>query len=164
MIRELFYADDVTLLAHSTPDELQQLLDNITLFAKLSGLKVNRAKIKIVVFGTCKQRSLDQNNFYWTIDGQQIPTVTQAQHLGMVFHGTQGFQHAHKQLVTPGNIAMHSLLAKMQKKILLIFQILCVRFFDVLVKPVLYQGAQVWGPDVFFFAIAVERNQKFFDK
>ena len=59
MIRELFYADDVTLLAHSTPDELQQLLDNITLFAKLFGLKVNCAKTKIVVFRTCKKRSPD---------------------------------------------------------------------------------------------------------
>ena len=80
MIQELFYADDVTLLGHSTPDELQQLLDNIILFAKLSGLKVNCAKTKIVVLRTCKRRSPDQNNFHWTIDGQQIPTVTQAQY------------------------------------------------------------------------------------
>ena len=75
-IQELFYADEVTLLAHSAPDEPQQLLDYITLFAKLFDLKVNCAKTKIIVVRTRKRRSPDQNNFHWTIDGQQISTVT----------------------------------------------------------------------------------------
>ena len=90
----------------------------------------------------------------------QIPTVTQAQYHSMVFHGTQGFQHAHKQLVTPGNIAMHSLLAKCRKISINVPNFMC-RLFDVLVKPVLCQGAQVWGPDV-FLQLQLERNQKFF--
>ena len=43
---------------------------------------------------------------------------------------------------------MHSLLAKCRKNSINVPSFMC-RLFDVLVKPVLCQGAQVWGPDVF---------------
>ena len=134
-IRTLMFADDVAIVA-STPDDLQVALNALKEYTEVWGLKVNKDKTKVMVFGT-PERSVFQ------FDGAEVEQVSSYRYLGLHFYnkGPQGI----RCLAERAKRGMFMLLGhlkwlrqgKLDPGILL-------HIFDTMVKPIFEYNAEIW--------------------
>ena len=144
-VPDILYADDVALLGHHDPSDLQALLDVLALFCTLFGMRVNIAKTKIVVF---RRPRTPLGPCPWVFQGLPVPVVEQWEYLGVCVHATKPL-HAPSVLegrAQAGRKAMFALLAKCRRAHIQQTAFRC-RLFDVLVRPALSYACHVWGAD-----------------
>ena len=134
----LLYADDTVLLAGS-PKDLQNSINLMEEYCHLWKLKINVSKSKVTVFSRGKIRN--RPNFYF--DENKLDVVDHYKYLGLNFNFNGKFTVAKKELYEKGNRAMFSLLRKSRRLQLPID--IQLQLFDVLVKPVLLYGCEVWA-------------------
>ena len=120
------------------------MLDLLTFFCSIAGLKVYPSKSAVVVFQPphYKMNNVVNRSLKWSFDGVPLPVVTEYRYLRMVFNNKNFFQHAGNSLIMPGNKAMHALPTGCRKNFLNIPKFL-LRLFDILVKPVISCGSQI---------------------
>lgn len=138
------FADDVLLLS-TDPEGLQQKLEVLERFSAKSGLSVNLQKTQTVVFGGhfgCRKGKHD-----FRYGGEQVEIVKSYRYFGVQFNCNGNFKEAVQHLAEAGR-AKGDISAMEQRGAELGLQKASTRanLFDVLVRPVLGYGAEVWGP------------------
>ena len=134
----LLYADDTVLLAES-PKDLQNSINLMEEYCHLWKLKINVSKSKVTVFSRGRIRKRPE--FYF--GENKLDVVDHYKYLGLNFNFNGKFTVAKKELYEKGNRAMFSLLRKSRQLQLPIA--IQLPLFDVLVKPVLLYGCEVWA-------------------
>ena len=147
-VPDILYADDTTLLSLGNPQELQYLLDALSVFCDLFGFEVNVSKTAIVVFHGAHTQTKQKQDFSWSFKGSNILIAEEFRYLGMLLHQSKDFDYAIQGFVKDGRNAMHALLSHCSHKKLNIPRLL-LSLFDSLVKPIVSHGSQIWGPDIF---------------
>ena len=104
-------------------------------------LNINVSKTKITVFSRGKIRKIPKFFF----GENELEVVGQYKYLGLIFNYNGKFTEAKKQLVVKGNRAMFLLLRKCRQLQLPID--IQLELFDILVKPVLLYGCEVWASE-----------------
>ena len=108
-------------------------------YCHLWKLKINVSKSKVTVFSRGKARNRPE--FYF--GENKLDVVDHYKYLGLNFNFNGKFTVAKKELYEKGNRAMVSLLRKGRQLQLPID--IQLQLFDVLVKPVLLYGCEVWA-------------------
>ena len=136
----LLYADDTVILAEN-PNDLQASLNEMEKYCDTFDLHINVNKTKILIFSRGKLRKHHIFNF-----GEHIlDTVDEYNYLGLVFNYNAKFKIAKSHLYQKGCRAMFSLLKKARN---LSFPLdIMLKLFNVIVKPVVLYGAEVWGSE-----------------
>ena len=136
----LLYADDPVILAEN-PNDLQASLDEMEKYCDSFDLHINVNKTKILFFSRGKLRKHHICNFGEHI----IDTVDEYNYLDFVFNYNVKFKIAKSHLYQKGCRAMVSLLRK-ARNVSLPLDIM-LKLFNVIVKPVVLYGAEVWGSE-----------------
>ena len=123
------YADDTVILAEN-PNDLQASLDEMKKYCDTFDLHINVNKTKILI--------LSRGEFI-------LDTVEEYNYLGLVFNYNAKFKIAKSHLYQKGCRAMFALLNK-SRNLSLPMDIM-LKLFNVLVKPVVLYGAEVWGSE-----------------
>ena len=147
-VPDIMYADDVKLIAVTSPAELQQLLDVLHLFCTLFDMEVNLSPQKTCILVLRRAGSKVPAGMKWHYNGQEVPICDTYTDLGCLYHATQGIKGAADALVASGRRAMSGLLTRCRKEHI-VQPDFKLRLFDTVVEPVLSYGCQVWGPDLF---------------
>ena len=137
----LMYADDIILLAKSE-DELQKAVKGVEKFCDDWGLDVNTKKSKIIVFNS-KGVVVNTNILY---KGFKLEDVNTYRYLGIMFHVSGKPIHAKQDLLSRGLKALFKLLGYFKQgkpSVSTGFHL-----FDMIVKPVLLYGADVYGYNI----------------
>ena len=134
----LLYADDTVFLAES-PKDLQNSINLMEEYCHLWKLKINVSKSKVTVFSRDKIRNRPE--FYF--GENKLDVVDHYKYLGLNFNFNGKFTVDKKELYEKCNRAMFSLLRKSRQLQLPID--IQLQLFDVLVKPVLLYGCEVWA-------------------
>ena len=134
----LLYADDTVLLAE-TPNDLQRCISLMEDYCHNWGLKINTSKTKVTIFSRGKVRNL--TNFI--LNGTKLYIVYSYKYLGVHFNHNGKFTVDKNDLCCKGFRAMFSLLRKCKQLQLPID--IQLQLFDVLVKPVVLYGCEVWA-------------------
>ena len=134
----LLYADDTVLLAE-TPNDLQRCISLMEDYCHNWGLKINTYKTKVTIFSRGKVRDLP--NFI--LNGTKLDIVYSYKYLGVHFNYNGKFTLAENDLCCKRSRAMFSLLRKCKQLQLPID--IQLQLFDVLVKPVVLYGCEVWA-------------------
>ena len=138
----LLYADDTVILAEN-PNDLQASYNEMEKYCDTFDLHINVGlnKTKILIFSRGKLRKHHIFNF-----GEHIlDTVDEYNYLGLVFNYNAKFKIAKSHLYQKGCRAMFSLLKKARN---LSFPLdIMLKLFNVIVKPVVLYGAEVWGSE-----------------
>jgi len=79
----LMYADDMVLLA-STPEQLQRMLDVVSVFAERWQFSYNASKSAVVVAAhPTSTVKIDARSYVWRLAGQRLPVLDQYKYLGL---------------------------------------------------------------------------------
>ena len=136
----LLYADDTVILAEN-PNDLQASLNEMEKYCDTFDLHINVNKTKILIFSRGKLRKHHIFNFCEHI----LDTVDEYNYLGLVFNYNAKFKIAKSYLYQKGCRAMFILLKKARN---LAFTLdIMLKLFNVIVKPVVLYGAEVWGSE-----------------
>ena len=134
----LLYADDTVILAEN-PNDLQASLNEMEKYCDTFDLHINVNKTKILIFS----RGNYENIFNF---GEHIlDTADEYNYLGLVFNYNAKFKIAKSHLYQKGCRAMFSLLKKTRN--LSSPLDIMLKLFNVIVKPVVLYGAEVWGSE-----------------
>ena len=141
-INHLAWADDLVVLALD-PDSLQKLLDIIGSYCNDWGLEINISKTKYMILnGAANQRNLTDP--VPTINGLPLEWVTSYCYLGIIISGNGNFKNAVDSLSIKGLGALFSLRRTIDRRYI---DVKCHdHLFDMLVKPILTYGCQIWLP------------------
>ena len=134
----LLYADD-TLLLSETEEDMQQALDATLKYCIQNKMTINVSKTKYMICSRGKIRK--QSTLY--INRTAIERVDTFCHLGVVVKYNNTFQAAMKNNVDKAKKALFKLDDLMSKIDLEIDTKL--HLFDVMIKPILRYGCEVWG-------------------
>ena len=134
----LLYADDSVLFAES-PKDLQNSMYLMEEYCYLWKLKINASKSKVTVFSRGGIRNRPE--FYF--GENKLDVFDHYKYLGLNCNFDGKFTVAKKELYDKGNRAMFSLLHKSRQLRLPID--IQLKLLDVLVKPVLLYGCEVWA-------------------
>ena len=136
----LLYTDDTVLLAESPKrfTKLDQFDGGILSFVETKNKCVKNQRL-LTVFSRGKIRNRPE--FYF--GENKLDVVDHYKYLGLNFNFNGKFTVAKKELYDKGNRAMFSLLRKNRQLQLPID--IQLQLFDVLVKPVLLYGCEVWA-------------------
>ncbi|GAQ86738.1 Reverse transcriptase-related protein [Klebsormidium nitens] len=139
----LAFADDVLLLSRNPEGDLQRKLRLLEKFSKESGLSVNLQKTQIVVFGGRFSSQKGKHDFEY---GEELVEIVQSyRYLGVQFNCNGKFTEAVQHLVEAGRKASFAM-ERRCAELGLRRASTRVGLFDVLVSPILGNGAEVWGP------------------
>ena len=133
----LLYADDIVLFAESAKD-LQDGLDNLSVYCQTWKVKINPRKTKVVVFRNTNR------NLTFTCNGDDIEIVNTFSYLGIVFTTGGSFSSAVNTLAGQAQKALFQL-NKYLYKFTFITPKHKIELFDKLIVPVLSYGCEVWG-------------------
>ena len=136
-INNLFFADDVVLVARSQVG-LQMLITKAERYAVRWKFKYNIDKCKVMVFG-----GEEEDRRICLLDGKELEEVERYKYLGVIFDERLNWKDHKKEI-----------LDKARRKAYLMFGFgisrglstrSCVRLWEILVRPMLEYGAEVWG-------------------
>ena len=134
----ILYADDTVIMAES-PDQLQHALNKFKKYCETWKMRVNIDKTKILIFS--KRRTTNPQLFRF--NNHLIETVKHFNYLGIIFSKTGSFKQCKQNLKDKATSAMYEVLRKGRIHNL---SIKChVDLFDLLVKPILLYGCEIWG-------------------
>ncbi len=137
-VNVLMYADDMLLLS-KTEEGLTQALYVLSQYCQKWQLVVNVKKTKIMVFN---KRGYKRRSF--SFDNDTIEVVNNYTYLGILITNTGSFSNSISQLYNSALRAYFSIKA-INKQNLNIPPRIWVKLFDVMVKPILLYGSEVWG-------------------
>lgn len=137
----LLFADDLVLLSSSRAG-LQAMLGTLERFTRRTGLTVNLAKTKVVVFGSRVEAARAGGPFLF--EGREVEITDSYRYLGVDVCCTGSWDRAVRSLSAAGLRACHALRQRCSE-IRLYDPRLRGELFDSLVAPVLMHGAEVWG-------------------
>ena len=124
----------------SSPEDLQNSLDNLYNYCNTWSLSVNTDKTKIVAF---RKRGKLKANERWFYNGQEIEVVNDFNYLGVVFNCFGSFI-SNQQYVTGKALKAMNVLNFHLRKFCL-SPIESIQLFDTFVTSVLNYGGQIWG-------------------
>jgi hypothetical protein len=140
LINLLLYADDLVLMAE-TPDDLQSLLDSLSVFCDLNSMTVNVKKSEALIFNP--QSSSPPHPVQY--NGSDLTWQPSFIYLGIIYDSINGIQGAGDRCLQKGRGALYSLVRRCNQ--LDIHNItIKIHLFNTLVKPILMYGCEVWGP------------------
>ena len=143
-LKVLLYAVGLVLLAE-TPQELQAMMDKLSLFCQHNGMTVNIKKSECVVFN--KRVLGDQRDVSISFNNENMVIKSKFVYLGMLFEDDEGIKNAQERVLTKGRGAMYALLRRCSELDIHNVALKC-RLFDALVRPVLCYGCELWGPSI----------------
>ena len=133
----LMYADDIVLFS-SCAEGMRKQLNSLQNFCKKWQLEVNTDKTKVSVFGKCFNRcSFKLADVY-------LERVNSYKYLGVWLSTNGSYNKAKKYLSSQSKKAIFSLkttLSKLQTPSPLV----ALKLYDVMVKPILCYGCEMWG-------------------
>ena len=135
-VRELRYADDTVLLAHS-PDELNVLIQSVKQESEMMDLKLNPSKTKIMISNQDQSQPVS-----FAVDGVNLEQISSFQYLGSTLSDDAKCVSEIKKRVAMGRevfMKMSNLLKDRQMPMKL-----RVRLLNTLVMPVIGYGAESW--------------------
>ena len=136
----LMYADDLVLLSLSAGG-LQGKLDKLNEYCQQWDLSINIKKTKVMLMSV-KNGPLP--NVKLNIGGTTIDWVDSYKYLGIEVHSNGDMLAATKNLCVRGWKAAFKI--KSTFKGLDVNPVMRMKLFDVLVKPIICYGSEVWGP------------------
>ena len=135
----LFFTDHSTLLSWSE-NGLQIAINKMEQFCDSHGLTVNASKTKIVVYGGGEKGK-------WTYKGCQLERVTAYKCLGLLIHAKKHLaSNCALELANSAKRALHALISRCSSLHVESPTLQCA-LFDILVRPKLYYGCEIWGVD-----------------
>jgi sorting nexin-29 len=142
-VPDLMYADDVNLVARN-PEQMQQLLDCLSVFCYIFDMEVNLDPHKTccVVFRKGRVPRPEVTLLY---RGQPLAFKASYTYLGLWLHETERLDACATVLAGSADNALKALLSRLRQHHIAQFDMRC-RMFDTLVEPVLSYGSQIWGP------------------
>ena len=135
----LMYADDLVLLSLSVAG-LQGKLDKLNNYCQQWDLSINIKKTKVMLMSV---KNVPQPNVKLNIGGTTIDWVNSYKYLGIEVHSNGDMLAATKNLCVRGWKAAFKI--KSTFKGLDVNPITRMKLFDVLVKPIICYGSEVWG-------------------
>ena len=129
------------MLLAENPKDIQISLNEMKKYCDTFDLNINVDKTKRLIFSREKLRN--KPTFYF--GGNTLDIVDEYNYLGLVFNYNAKFKITKSHLYQKGCRAMFALL-KQSKRLSLPLDII-MKLFDVLVKPVVLYGAEVWGSE-----------------
>ena len=139
----LLYADDTMILAEN-PNDLQALLNEMEKYCDTFDLHLNVNKTKILFFS--RGGELRKHHIF-NFGEHILDTVDEYNYLGLVFNYNAKFKIAKSHLYQKGCRAMFSLLKNPRNLSFPLDIMLKLKLFNVIVKPVVLYGAEVWGSE-----------------
>ena len=137
----LMFADDSKIFS-STASGLQKALDALYRFSQAHGLTVNPSKTKIICFNAKLPVS------EWYLNSQKIEVVEEYRDLGLMVHASLKLSAAcTPALLQSARRALYAMQARCRELGITSPKQICM-MFDILVKPVLTYGCEVWGVDL----------------
>ena len=135
----LMYADDLVLLS-LTVNGLQGKLDKLDKYCEQWSLTINTKKTQVMCMSTQKVTFPDISMH---IGGTPLTWVSTYKYLGIEIHSDGKMDAAIKNLCVRGWKATFKIRAAF--KDIDVSPATKIRFFDVLVKPIICYGSEVWG-------------------
>ena len=133
------YADDLIIMSTS-PNALQQCLNNLETYCKKWKLDVNIKKTKIITFN--KQGSLVKKHSYF-YKSHTLENVKQYKYLGFIFTCSGSMKHGITNLVKQGKKAWHAIqyyLNISKNKTIHTY----LTLFDSKIKPIITYASEAW--------------------
>ena len=135
----LMYADDLVLLS-LTVDGLQGKLDKLNRYCEQWALTINTKKTQVMCMSNQKLAIPDINMH---IGGTPLTWVSTYKYLGIEIHSNGNMDAAIKNLCVRGWKATFKIRSAF--KDIDVNPATKLKFFDVLVKPIICYGSEVWG-------------------
>ena len=135
----MIYADDLIIMSTS-PNALQQCLNNLETYCKKWKLDVNIKKPKIITFN--KQGSLVKKHSYF-YKSHTLENVKQYKYLGFIFTCSGSMKHGITNLVKQGKKAWHAIqyyLNISKNKTIHTY----LTLFDSKIKPIITYASEAW--------------------
>ena len=145
----LLYADDIVIFS-SSPEGLQDGLNQLETYCKRWKLQVNTSKTKIMVF---RKGGMLPRNLSFSFDNTVLEIVNKFTYLGIVFTTGGSFTETQNTLAGQARKALF-LLEKYVYKFTTLTVSHMIDLFDKLILPILNYCSEVWG---FIQANTVER-------
>ena len=147
VVQMLLYADDMVLTA-STASALQQQLDLLSEFCRITGMEVNLSKTEIVVFRKRPSRGSQEPPLgSWTFQGHPLQVSSQFRYLGVILHEFEGMRAAMEPLATASRKAMWAMIARLNACGVQDIR-LKTRLLQSLVLPITTYCSEVWAPSL----------------
>lgn len=138
---DVFYADDVALLAQSHED-LQALLEALATFCHDTNLLVNIAKTKYMAFMPWRAHLYEyQPVLYKELEVERAQDFN---YLGIRLHPCTWMRNSGEARVTCARIALGGLIKRTKQMHIENLDIIC-RLYETLVNSIAIYGCQVWG-------------------
>ena len=139
-IFSLLFADDIVLLS-STPQGLQNQINNLAIKSKELGLEVNLEKTKIMVF---RKGGFLGKREQWFYEGVKLDVVNQYKYLGYLITTKLSFEEVCDDISRKAKGKITDLFKTMWA-IGNIDTNIFFQLFDCQIKPILLYGSEVWG-------------------
>lgn len=143
-LKDILYADDVGILAHSVL-ELQQLCDTLASWCEGNKMEVNIAKTEIVCFRLGAGHVHDP---VVMLSGQALKVSDSFKYLGLPLHATRGFADVCLYTADKARKALWALLSRIEALRITNLKTQ-LKLFQTLVESIGNYGCQVWGVDYF---------------
>ena len=140
IISVLVYADDIVFMCENEND-LQKIIDTLSVWCDTNDLVVNLSKSKIVHF---RSQSIERTNFQFIFKNNSIDIVEKYTYLGLVLNEFLNYLDTAKAVAKSARRALGSLIAKRKANGGFEYEIF-TKFFDTLVMSVIEYGASIWG-------------------
>ena len=125
-------------------NSLQKQLDIIENYCNHWGLEINVDKTKFMVLNSTNRQNYSQSDPSPTLNGKQIERVTSYCYLGVVITCNGNFKNAVDSLYIKGLSASFSLRKTIDRRFI---DVKCHdQLFNMLVRPILTYGCQIWLP------------------
>lgn len=152
----LAYADDVVLLAEQ-PDQLQSMINKLSIYCKEWGLTINTQKTQVMIFNKTGKRGRSEK---WFFDGKQLEVVSNYKYLGVTISSQLSMNQHLLEQQHKAKINMNVSWGKFIKNNNVTLENK-YKIFQAVSQSTLCYAAQVWGWKRFD---EVEAVQRFFIK
>ena len=139
-----FFADDLVHMSRSQQG-FQQQMEYLSAYALANGMRVNASKTKAMVF----HRGARAPNFDISYQGGPVEVVQTFKYLGIVFYSTHAFSDDAGKARAATAARAQGALHRRCYQLGITDPTLQMRLHDVLVRPSLLYGVEMWGPNSF---------------
>ena len=149
----LLFADDIVLLAEN-PEDLQVLLNTLSIWCKLNGMVINGSKSNIVHFRT---PSISRSDVVFKVGDITLDVVESYKYLGLILTEFLDFSKAAAAVAKSANRALGLIIAKAKSFGGLPYNVF-YKLYESIVCPVIMYGAPIWGTKSFSCIQAVQNR------
>ena len=135
----IIWADDIVLLSE-TEEGLQCMLNHLSEYTKINGMKINSDKTKSMIFN--KSGKIFRRTF--TVGNERIFTTSSYKYLGFLVTPSGEIFSGLKNLKDRALKAYYKL-KKTMGTYFRLYPIVTLHLFDTLIKPILLYNSDFWG-------------------